>query len=346
MQRSNFFKAGILTLVLVITALGSWEFYLRHKGIAVDYDDDEALWSNQRPRVYEPQDKVTVFIGSSRIKYALDIPTWESITGNHAIQLANVGSDPRPVLDDLANDPKFKGNLVVDVMEALFFSEFAPNDELTAKKIAYFKTRTPAERCNFQLDHALESRFVFLDKFNFSANALLDELEIPNRPGVFAMPLFPRDFERVRFDRQSYMTERFLAEPRLQNRVKGIWGFLMKVFPPPITGPRLDAILNSVKISVDKIKARGGHVLFVRTPCSGPDVRRRKQGLSTCRLLHSFAGVATECQVGIYFSDYPALAHFRVSRNFHHLRPSDAVIFTKELARDQVEKDKGWRFAR
>ena len=38
------------------------------------------------------------------------------------IQLAIEGNSPLPVLEDLAADENFKGNLVVDVTEGLFFS--------------------------------------------------------------------------------------------------------------------------------------------------------------------------------------------------------------------------------
>jgi hypothetical protein len=88
-------------------------------------------------------------------------------------------------LEDLANDPKFKGNLSVDVTEGLFFSEFAIYDGSTRKKIAYFKNRTPTQRFSFQVDRVLESQFVFLDQNDFSINAMLDNTRPPARPGVF-----------------------------------------------------------------------------------------------------------------------------------------------------------------
>src|SRR5580698_6435492 len=128
MQTSNFFKAGVFALFVVLALVVSWEIYLRQK-ISVDFDDDEALWADKRGMVYEPSDKATVFIGSSRIKFDLDIPTWQNLTGDHAIQLANVGSSPRPVLEDLANDKNFKGKLIIDVTEGLFFNASqSPND--------------------------------------------------------------------------------------------------------------------------------------------------------------------------------------------------------------------------
>ena len=121
MNDSSLKKSAILMLCIVIGIIASWEFYLRSKGIRPSYNDDAPLWANQRARIYETSDKAVVFIGSSRIKYDLDIPTWEQLTGKHAIQLAMTGSNPRPVLENLANDNNFKGNLVIDVTEFIFF---------------------------------------------------------------------------------------------------------------------------------------------------------------------------------------------------------------------------------
>jgi len=103
MQSRSLFKAGILTLVIVALAITCWEVYLRTHGIGISYDDGKELWSDKRARVYEPSDKATVFIGSSRNKYDLDIATWEAMTGDRAIQLAIEGMSPLPILDDLAN---------------------------------------------------------------------------------------------------------------------------------------------------------------------------------------------------------------------------------------------------
>src|SRR4051794_13441431 len=101
-QKRLFLKAVILTLILVTASVLSWEIYLRQQGRGISHDDGGSLWSNVRKQVYEPGDKATVFIGSSRIKYDLDIPTWQRLAGDHAIQLANVGSSPRLILSDLA----------------------------------------------------------------------------------------------------------------------------------------------------------------------------------------------------------------------------------------------------
>src|SRR5215207_4354866 len=132
-QKRLFLKAGILALVLISATITSWELYLRYQGRGISYDDGGGLWSDKRKQVYEPIDKATVFIGSSRIKYDLDIPTWQRITGDRAIQLANVGSSPLLMLDDLSKDEQFRGKLVIDVTEFLFFAQ------------APYVNKTPAE---------------------------------------------------------------------------------------------------------------------------------------------------------------------------------------------------------
>ncbi len=105
-------KSGILAVVVVIITVTCWELYLRHNGATITYDDDSELWAGKRQQVYKSPGEATVFIGSSRMKYDLDIPTWEHTTGKKAIQLAMEEQFPLEVMEDLANDKDFKGDLV------------------------------------------------------------------------------------------------------------------------------------------------------------------------------------------------------------------------------------------
>jgi hypothetical protein len=338
-MQPNYIRAGILAVVIAFIAILSWEIHLRHTGMILSYDDNEALWADKRARVYEPGDKAIVFIGSSRIKYDLDILTFQEITGIQAIQLANVGSSPRAVLKDLADDKNFKGNLVVDVTEGVFFAEVATYDWRTNKKIAYYKGRTPTQRFSFQVNHALESKFVFLDQDNFSINAMLDNLHLlPPRPGVFPGIYFPIGFTLVNYHRQSFMTPDFVADTNQQNVVKGVWAYGFKLRGENKLDPdKLDAIFNSVKMDVDKIKARGGQVLFVRTPSSGFYREMELKGYPRAEYWDRLLAL-TGCK-GIYFKDYPATANF-VCPEWSHLSPADAVSYTKAFITELSEI--GW----
>jgi hypothetical protein len=342
MNNSSLGKAGILALILVAISVFSWEFYLRKKGFETTFNDDPSLWTNQRDKVYGPADKTTVFIGSSRIKFDLDIPSWKNITGDDPVQLACVGSNPIPVLENLADDNRFKGRLVVDVTEGLFFSTSPDNNFRPAENMKYFKERTPAQRASFYINSLLESNFVFLDKEWLSLNACLGNIPLNDRPGVYNFHGFPSDFGRVKFTRQEYMTDKFTADTLLQNKVKAIWASFIKMSKePPASGAKLDSILNRVKNAVDKIRARGGQVLFVRTPSSGPYYHMGESKVFA-REKYWDRILSTTNSPGIHFADYPAISNF-ICPEFSHLSQPDAVVFTKEFIRI-LNKEKGWQF--
>jgi len=331
MPENSLSRAGILMLLLVVVVIGSWEFYLRHTGVTISYDNGKELWADKRAMVYEPSDKATVFIGSSRIKFDLDIDTWTKMTGRHAIQLATEGSSPVPVLEDLGNDPRFKGKLVVDVTEGLFFSPAGEGGGIQGKNITYYKSRTPAQKASFVLNHWLESGFVFLDRDFLSVNAELEKLKIPDRPGIgYEHPPLPMEFGRCNFDRQNKMMDKFLTDTSLQRQVTNFWVFSMKSGKmAPSKGPDpVPGIMQSVKNSVDKIRARGGDVVFIRTPSSGPMWGGEQHVFPRAKLWEPL--LATTHSQGVFFADYPATDHF-ICPEWSHLKPSDAVIYTKAL---------------
>ncbi len=343
MQQANFKKAGLLAVFISLVSILTWEFHLRQTGNPISYDDNEAMWASKRAMVYEPSDQATVFIGDSRMKYDLDIQTWENTTGDHAIQLANVGSNPRLVLEELANDPNFKGRLIINVTEGVFFSEGSVFDGKTNKKIAYFKGLTPTQRFSFEVDRVLESKFVFLDQDNFSINAMLDNLRPPPRPGVFPGIYFPIGFTLSNRDRQSFMTPDFVTDTNQQNVVKGFWTYgIIRREEAKLSAGKIDSIFSSVKNNIDKIKSRGGDVLFVRPPSSGLYLDAETKGYPRAaywdRLL-TFTG----CH-GIHYADYPATANL-ICPEWSHLTPADAVVYTRSLIKT-LQEEKGWTFSR
>jgi hypothetical protein len=343
MQQSNMVRAGILATVLSIISVASWEFYLRHRypDLTISYDDNSALWANKRAMVYEPKDRTTVFIGPSRIKFGLDISTWETETGNHAVQLALIGQSDWDSFDDLANDKNFKGKLIVEVVEDLFFIRDPADGDKVRANIAYYHTITPTQKASFQINHVLESRLIFLNQDNFSINAMLSKWNLPKRKDVWLPPVFPVEFTPVSFDRQSYMTPNFVTDTNLQNQVKKVWNPTGAPWiPPPLIEDSLQAVFKSAKADVDKIRNRGGEVLFVRMPITD----RFEEGTEKAfprKVCWNRLLAITGCQ-GIFNRDYPAIDHFECPEWFH-LSPEQAVIFTKNLIKI-LREEKGWTF--
>lgn len=337
-------KSAILMLVVVIAVVTAYEIQLRNSGLTVSYDDGPALWSNQRDQVYADKKNQVVFIGSSRIKYDLDIPTWKQLTGLNSVQLACVGSSPVTILKDLANDPEFKGRLVIDITEPLFFSSAPFFFDRPNKNLKYHHDHTIAQSMSFKLHSALESQFVFLDEENLSMNRQMDLLPfmipaLENRPGVHGDLMFPIGFANTTFDRQTYMTNQFLADTTKVGIVRSIWAGLAKMpMPPPMTDAQILAFLQDIKKNTDQIKARGGEIIFVRTPSSGPFRQMELAGFARARYWEKLLEV-TECP-GIHYEDDAATKNL-ICPEFSHLSLSDAKIFTKAFVKN-LSKHPGW----
>jgi len=338
MQSKNLIKSGLLSFALVMAFILCWEKYWRNKGFKITYNDDKVLWAAKRAEVYQPANKTTVFIGSSRIKFDLDIPAWKTLTGENAVQLSLVGTSPRLLLQDLANDENFKGKLVVDVTEVLFFSQNPVFHKSAKEATSFYKKQTPSEYLSSKINFALESQFVFLEEKRFALSSLLNDLEIPNRPGVFAVPPFPKGFEWTKFDRQTYMSEGFLADTNLLNRQTAIWKkLIMADKTPPLNGDALKAVFVEIKTAVDKIKSRGGQVIFIRTPSSGPMAEGESKvypRVAYWDALLSFTGTK-----GIHYTDDPVTANLTCPE-WSHLAPKDAISYTYRLV-NQL-RQRGW----
>jgi hypothetical protein len=99
-------------------------------------------------------------------------------------------------------------------------------------------------------------------------------------------------------------------------------------------------MLMMVKADVDRITQRGGKVIFVRTPSSGPFWVGEQKGFPRAQYWDRMLAVTG--QPGIHFADHPETAHY-ICPEFSHLSPDDAIDYTKHLI-TQIE-GKGWVFA-
>jgi hypothetical protein len=126
------------------------------------------------------------------------------------------------------------------------------------------------------------------------------------------------------------MTPRFLVDTALQGQVENVWRFVIdrgRKAPPPKEDP-LPSILQSIKDDVDKIKARGGEVVFLRPPSSGLFRAVEQGGFPRSKYWDPLLAF-THCP-GIHYSDYPSIDHF-ICPEWSHLSPQDAIVYTKEL---------------
>lgn len=329
MQPCYVVRIYFLTAVSVGCFILAWECYWRSRGFGISFNDDKVLWSCKRKEVYAPHDEATVFIGGSRIKFDLDILTWEKLTGEKAIQLAFVGTSPRPILHHLARDKKFKGKVVIDVTEPSFLAMDSIQREKSAQQaISYFEHETPAQKASVPISILLESHLVFLEEGKFGLNTLLDRLKLPLRGGPMR-PMLPKEFSFSTANRQSVLTEIFLSDETMRKTVIDTWAKISSGNKTiPVEGDVLKRYFDELKSSIDKIESRGGRVIFVRPPCSGLNLERETRQYP--RESYWDKLLAHTKTPGIHYEDHAGMVRL-VCPDGSHLSPRDAKKYTAHL---------------
>jgi hypothetical protein len=347
MNVKHFFKAAIVAIIILASFIAGLEYYWRSKGYQLSYNDDKMFWADVRRKVYEPADRATVFIGSSRMKWDIDTETWEKLTGEKAIQLALVGTSPRKILLDLANDEKFAGKLIMDIMEPLNFVPIADTimtERFAREALDYYYNETPAQRGSTMLGLALESKFVLLEEGKFGLNQVfIERSQENNRTGVRPTPIpFRKEYVITTSSRQNRFSPVFLDNPQLVEEHKAHWIKDMWGRRPVIAAKNagLDSICLIYKNAFEKIKSRGGTVMLIRPPSNGVHLDRevkifpRKQYWD---YLLQYSDIP-----GIHYADYPATAGMICTED-SHLNPGDAVKYTESLV-NTLKSEYGWKF--
>ncbi|NDV62053.1 hypothetical protein G0Q06_06305 [Puniceicoccales bacterium CK1056] len=322
---------SLLTALLVLAFLFVWETWWRLDGYEPSFEETAELWARMRDKAGTGAPDEVVYIGSSRIQFDFDMAVWQQdFGGSKPIALPKVGTCPRPFLSDIADDPDFKGVLICGVTELLFFAPdmSPPHSEATAY-LNHRKNRPISSRTDFLLSVPLQSALASLNAEDLKLGTLLRKrwLALPNREGSRIMPDLPPYFARIGPDRRYHMWSRMEQEAPLQEKVQQIWlpWFTMG---PPFAGEGLDALIESVRLDVEKIQARGGRVVFVRFPSSGQlrsiEKARWPREAYWDRLLEETGAP------GIHFEDHESLQGF-VCPEWSHLTRVDAVTFTRNL---------------
>lgn len=323
-------RLALAAFAIVVAATACWEVYWRGKGLYPgDYKQSVSLWAKEREKA---TDAPWVIIGSSRIFFGFDLDVYEQATGVRPVQLAMEGTSPRIVLADLAEDPAFRGNLIIGVTVPLFFSQYGGR---RADFVERWRKVSLADRIDLQLSRPLEETFAFIDdqsrlKVQFSY------WPFPVREGM--KPKFnPRKLESLTFDRNAHLWERVLADPRYREEAKEMWRIGMRNNAPP-PGPdgkpkvmpdaAIDAVIAEIKGHVDAIRARGGDVIFVRLPFTGS----YEMEYFAFPRERFFDRLAAETQsAGVTFEDYPEWGPFEIPED-SHLSHASAKRFTAALA--------------
>lgn len=325
-------KASIITIFSTIFIFGCYEWYLRSHNYIISYDDEGgALFADIRRNIYMPKDEATVMLGSSRMKFDLDIDTWKTKTRETVVQLANVGSSPMLILKDLADDPKFSGKVIIDVTPTAFFDIKGNMSRRPKEKIEYYKKETIAQRWSFHINAILESKLIFLDKENFSLSSILKKSSLfPQRPGKKEFPPYPVDFGRVTRERQELLGYNFMNDTSQINQMTRVWTNITSMSDKRATTPQpqIDSLIYVYKENIQKILSRNGRVIFIRPPSSGKALEMETKFFPDEKYWDRLLSL-TEIK-GLDFQDYDAIRDLTCVE-MSHLSQPDAIKYTSAL---------------
>jgi hypothetical protein len=327
----------IAVAAITTAATVGWELYVRSAGYAPTLDDTADLWAEARASV---QPESAVLIGTSRMLFDMDLDLLEAGLGRRPIQLSIVGSSPFPILADLAADESFRGTVVCDVLPAMFLAPPGSPPVLAAEKaLQRYRAWNYSQQWSHELSLLLERRFAFLQQEDLTLAKLLEKVPVPNRSNAMVGPQLPPYFYSLERDRRARMVpETALVGSPLQQSVSAKWLPLFSVPPPPSFIPldqfkammeqAFEARFRDTASHVARIQARGGRVVFVRLPVTGPLAEREEQlapRAATWDRLVRDSGVPA-----IHFEEHPELRSFDCPE-WSHLSAEDSVEFTRRL---------------
>lgn len=325
----------VAVVVGVLVAVAAWEVYWRSVGFEPTLNNTEDLWAQTRRRV-EPES--IVIVGDSRAWFDCDLDELERGLGRRPVQLALPGSCAYPVLADLADDPHFHGTVICSIVPRMFFVPGGPLIETSEKAVRRYHGQTWAQRASHHLSMPLEESFAFLKQHDLALGELLKDIPFPDRANAQVPPRPPPYFASIDRERRARMVEQCAQPGPLQEKVKKRWARLFTPPPPPSFIPpevfaakareAVEARYRNTKTAVDKLRARGGKIVFVRFPLSGE--LKEYEDKATPRAQTWEPLLQQTGAPGIYFEDFPELASFTCPE-WSHLSAGDSVEFTKRL---------------
>lgn len=323
-------KLALLMSLLLIMGMGTWEGYWRGQRFTPSYRGSDGLWAMVRRQVDRPG-PATVAIGSSRTLSDLNLETWHDETGLRPIQLALEGTNPRPVMRDLAAKADFGGLLVVGVTPVLFIS---PDTGYRADAVRRYAEESPSQWLGQRISMPLERVFAF---YNFDT-ALFTVIERqtwwPLRADLKSGPRAVRKLFDYRKTRQADLWTKLDDDSSYAALAQDIWRdflYLERELPPEeVLRQQFEAMLEEVRTDVDSIRSHGGEVVFVRLPSSDEFREVENKVFPRERVWQPIIDAADA--VGVHFEDYPELQGMTLPE-WSHMSSRDTDRFTRALVR-------------
>lgn len=307
--------AALITAALV----GGWEVYWRTQWhVAGDFKDSNGLWAQERRRATAD---ATVIIGTSRALFGLDLDVWESAGRGRPVQLALPGTSPRLFLTDLAADERFHGLLIIDVTGPAFFMQRGGRNE---RVLPYSRDETLSQRADQALSMQLERTFAFIDE-QTRPKRMLFLAPLPPRPGQTDR-VDPHKLAIFGADRNGELWSRVTEDEAYRQEAMRIWARNSSRYRR-LSDSDVSDVIAETRRDVERIRARGGEVVFIRMPYEG--VYRREDEFFP-RALFWDRLIRDTNSIGVAWQDHPELQGYELPE-WSHLSAREGERYTRAL---------------
>jgi hypothetical protein len=322
---------ALIVMVLVILLTSVWEWKMRSlELIPGDLGANYDRWAELRREVDKRNVPVAI-IGDSRILFDTDLDRTVQLTSVRPLQLAIAGGSGLPILENLADDPHFKGLAIVGMAEAAYFNmQYAPVPP--QKAVALSRWESPSKRGSFLIHRAISPGLALLDD-DYRLSILVFRLDRDWRPEVKGPYDEPWKAQETAAGGQAWLWRRLEHDQRLSQHNQNVWHQLFS--PTPLDDKTIQALFIRTKIAVDKIRARGGDVVFVRPP-SAPELRA-VEDKHIPRAKGWDALLAYTHTNGIHIDDLPAAQNLTLPEE-SHLSRACATVFTDAYTRALAQR--------
>jgi len=320
---------SLTVLVLVVLLTAGWEWKMRQLELVPgDLSGTWDPWAERRREV-DKRDIPVVIVGDSRSLYDTDLDRIAALTGERPLQLGIAGGNGLLVLEDLANDPHFKGLVLLGIAESTYFDTRYTTIR-TNEALELARWESPSKRASFQIEKVISHGLAMLcDSYQLSN--LVIRLDHDWRPGVRGPYHDIWKLEELDHDGQTRLWRRIDHDTYLSGHARMVWHELLPPFP--VGNATVSEVLNRSKVAIDKIRARGGDVVFFRPP-SSPDIRAIEDK-HTPRAKAWEPLLAYTHTHGIHFDDLPAAQNLILPEG-SHLTHACATVYTDANIRSVV----------
>lgn len=314
-------KIWLLAPSLLLIGISLNESILRRASHQPSIVSDADVFCNVYSQVNKLGNNDVVLLGASRMQANFDLSIFsQNFPNQKAILLAQSGRGTSyPVFKDIVENTNFQGIAIIDETEQNLMGQKSYDQQ---GFVDFCKSSFSFNRqLNHRISAWLQNTFVFLNPQSGSLR-LWGNLLTKRKPPVpfYTKTLFTRE-QLIDYKRAD---EKFLKDLH-DNRLAGIKSQVNQAFLSP------DKWLDETKhwdILVNKFRARGGRIIFVRMPISQERWKFEGQIAPPEKYWKVFTNKLNVKSV--YFADYPDLSNFELP-DTSHLDMRDKPAFTRFL---------------